>query len=364
MEELKTPLYEIHKKYGGKIVPFAGYLLPVQYSAGVIKEHMAVRTQAGLFDVSHMGEIVLTGSDALRNLQIILTNDFANMADGQARYSPMCNEAGGTVDDLIVYKYKEDSYFIVVNAANKDKDFAWMKKHEFGDACFSDISDSVAQLALQGPRAKAILSKLTDEANIPQKYYHAVFDADIRGMRCIVSQTGYTGEDGYEIYIGAEHAEALWELLMEAGKDEGLLPCGLGARDTLRLEAAMPLYGHEMDDSISPLETGLGFAVKMKKESFIGKAAMEEKQPVSRKRVGLKVTGRGIVREHEDLYADGRKIGATTSGTHCPYLGYAVAMALVEADCAQPGKVVEADVRGRRVACEIVALPFYKKETK
>ena len=359
--ELKTPLYEAHVKAGGKMVPFAGYILPVQYGTGVIKEHMAVRTQAGLFDVSHMGEILCEGSDALENLQMLLTNNFANMADGQARYSPMCNEKGGTVDDLIVYKESEDHYFIVVNAANKDKDYQWMLSHQFGEVTFTDVSDRYAQLALQGPKAMEILRKLTGEESIPKKYYHAVFGAEVGGIPCIVSKTGYTGEDGVELYLDSEKAEQMWNLLLENGTEEGLVPCGLGARDTLRMEAAMPLYGQEMDEEVTPLETGLGFAVKMAKEDFIGKKAMEQQGEPKRKRVGLKVTGRGIIREHQDVYAEGKVIGHTTSGTHCPYLGYPVAMALVEAQYTEGLTKVSVEVRGRMVEAEVAPLPFYKR---
>ena len=359
--ELKTPLYEAHVKAGGKIVPFGGYLLPVQYKEGVIKEHMAVRTQAGLFDVSHMGEILCQGKDALANLQMMLTNNFDNLTDGQARYSPMCNEQGGTVDDLIVYKKGEEDYFIVVNAANKDKDYQWMLDHQFGEVTFTDVSDQYAQLALQGPKAMEILRKLAPEENIPKKYYHAVFDTEAAGIPCIISKTGYTGEDGVEIYLDSARAQEMWDALLEAGKEEGLIPCGLGARDTLRMEAAMPLYGHEMDEQVTPLEAGRGFAVKMTKEDFIGKKALEEKGEPARKRIGLKVTGRGIIREHQDVYLGDRLIGHTTSGTHCPYLGCPVAMALVDADCTEPGTKVEADVRGRRVEAQIVPLPFYKR---
>ena len=361
--ELKTPLYDAHVKAGGKIVPFAGYLLPVQYGTGVITEHMAVREKAGLFDVSHMGEVLCQGKDALANLQKLLTNDFTNMVDGQARYSPMCNENGGTVDDLIVYKRGDNDYFIVVNAANKDKDYQWMLDHQFGEVTFTDASSEYGQIALQGPKAMEILKKLTVEENIPKKYYHAVFDTEVAGIPCIISKTGYTGEDGVELYLASENTEKMWDALLEAGKDEGLIPCGLGARDTLRMEAAMPLYGHEMDDEISPLETGLKFAVKMgKEEDFIGKKAMEERGEPKITRIGLKVTGRGIIREHQDVYVGEKKIGHTTSGTHCPFLGYPIAMALVDADSVEIGDTVEADVRGRRVAAEVVALPFYKRE--
>lgn len=359
--ELKTPLYEAHMKAGGKIVPFGGYLLPVQYGTGVIKEHMAVRTQAGLFDVSHMGEILCEGKDALANLQMILTNKFENMVDGQARYSPMCNENGGTVDDLIVYKRADEHYFIVVNAANKDKDYQWMLNHQFGEVTFTDVSEQYAQLALQGPKAMEILKKLTAEENIPKKYYHAVFDTEVAGIPCIISKTGYTGEDGVELYLDSSKAEEMWDILLENGKEEGLIPCGLGARDTLRIEAAMPLYGHEMDDEVTPLETGLGFAVKMAKDDFIGKAALEAKGEPKIKRIGLKVTGRGIIREHQDVFVNGDKIGHTTSGTHCPYLGYPIAMALVDAACAEVGTKVSVEVRGRRVEAEVVGLPFYKR---
>ncbi len=360
--ELKTPLYEAHVKAGGKMVPFAGYILPVQYETGVIKEHMAVRTQSGLFDVSHMGEITCKGKDALANLQKILTNSFENMIDGQARYSPMCNENGGTVDDLIVYKKGENDYFIVVNAANKDKDFQWMLSHQFGDAVFEDVSSQYAQIALQGPEAMGILKKLTSEENIPKKYYHAVFDGEVAGIKCIVSKTGYTGEDGVELYVCCNDAEKLWNILLENGKEEGLIPCGLGARDTLRMEAAMPLYGHEMDDEITPLETGLDFAVKMNKDDFIGKSAIIEKGEPKIKRVGLKVTGRGIIREHQEVFADVKCIGHTTSGTHCPYLNYPVGMALIQKEYAETGKKFEVEVRGRKVEVEVVPLPFYKRK--
>jgi len=360
--EMKTTLYDTHVRYGGKMVPFAGYLLPVQYSAGVIKEHMAVREACGLFDVSHMGEITCTGPDALANLNRILTNDFSGMYDGQARYSPMCYEDGGVVDDLIVYKMKDDDYLIVVNASNKDKDFAWMKEHEQGNAVFTDISGTISQIALQGPRAEAILKKLTDERSMPEKYYSCTPKAKVAGISCIISRTGYTGEDGYELYMAAEKAPAMWEALMEAGKDMGLIPCGLGARDTLRLEAGMPLYGHEMDETVNPVETGLGFAVKRAKEAFIGKEALPKAEELTRKRVGLKVTGRGIIREQAPIYAGETLIGISTSGTHAPYLGYPIAMALLEIPYTKPGTKVEAEVRGRRVEAEVIALPFYKRK--
>lgn len=359
--ERKTPLYEKHVEAGGKIVPFAGYLLPVQYKAGVIAEHKAVREACGLFDVSHMGEIICKGKDALKCVNMLLTNDFNGMYDGQARYSPMCNENGGVVDDLIVYKKSDEEYLIVVNAANREKDFEWMKAHATGDAVIEDHSDEYGQLALQGPKAQAILERLADKDSIPKEYYSAVFDGKVGGIDCIVSRTGYTGEDGFEFYCKSEDAPALWDLLLKEGVADGLIPCGLGARDTLRLEAGMPLYGHEMNDDISPRETGLGIFVKMDKDDFIGKAALEAKGTPTIKRVGLKVTGRGIIREHADVYAGDVKIGYTTSGTHAPHLGYPVAMAIIDKKYSELGSVVEAEVRGRRIAAEIVKSQFYKR---
>lgn len=360
--ELKTPLYEKHLEAKGKIVPFAGYLLPVQYPTGVITEHMAVRQKCGMFDVSHMGEIILKGPDSVAWLNHLLTNDYTVMEDGQARYSPMCNENGGVVDDLIVYKVRKDVYFIVVNAANKDKDYEWMKAHAQGDITLTDMSADIVQIALQGPKAREIAAKIVKDEDTPRKYYTAKFNVDVKGIPCIVSQTGYTGEDGFEFYCSAADGPALWDLLLESGKDEGLIPCGLGARDTLRLEAAMPLYGHEMNDEISPREASLGIFVKMGKEEFIGKAALEEKGTPQIKRVGLKVTGRGIVREHVDLYAGDKKVGVSTSGTHAPLLGYPIAMGIIEKEYTEVGTKLEADVRGRRVEVEVVKLPFYKRE--
>lgn len=358
--ELKTPLYDCHVASGGKMVPFAGYLLPVQYS-DVIAEHLAVRNQAGLFDVSHMGEVMIAGPDALAAINYLYTNDFTNMQDGRVRYSPMCNEDGGVVDDLIVYRMAADRYLVVVNAANRQKDVEWMKAHLSGDVTLEDQSDEYAQLALQGPKSREILARVMAEDEIPAKYYTFRDNVMVAGANCLVSQTGYTGEHGYEIYCRPEDAPGIWEALLAAGRADGLIPCGLGARDTLRLEAAMPLYGHEMDDTITPLETGLGFAVKMQKPEFIGKTAMLAKGEPKICRVGLKVTGRGIIREQCKIFAGGREIGTTTSGTHCPYLGGAYAMALVDQESSETGTPVEAEVRGRRIAAEITALPFYKK---
>lgn len=358
--EQKTPLYDSHIAAGGKMVPFAGYLLPVQYR-GVIDEHLAVRRQAGLFDVSHMGEIVISGPSALANINNLFTNDFTNLAVGRVRYSPMCNERGGIVDDFIVYRMAEDRYLVVVNASNRHKDAAFMRERLFGDVTLEDISDDIAQIALQGPKSREILARVMDEERIPAKYYSFTDKLDVAGVNCLVSQTGYTGELGYELYCAPQDVTRLWDALLTAGKDDGLIPCGLGARDTLRLEAAMPLYGHEMNDDISPLETGLDFAVKMTKADFVGKKGMESRGEPAITRVGLKVTGRGIAREHNFIYSGDRKIGETTSGTHCPFLGGAYAMALVEKTDAEIGTAVQIDVRGRKIDAEIIPLPFYKK---
>jgi aminomethyltransferase len=298
--------------------------------------------------------------DALQNLNRIFTNDFTGMQDGRVRYSPLCNENGGIVDDMVVYRFAEDRYMIVPNASNKDKVAAFVTPSLSGDVTMEDVSDATAQIALQGPKSKEILKKLCDEALIPEKYYSFTDNVDIKGVVCLLSSTGYTGELGYEFYCDSAQAETLWDILFETGNKYGLIPCGLGARDTLRLEAAMPLYGHEMNDDISPLETNLHFAVKMQKPDFIGKSALIERGEPRITRVGLKVTGRGIVREHCPIFIGEEKIGETTSGTHLPYLNGAYAMALIDVAHAAPGTIVEAEVRGRRIAAALVPLPFYK----
>lgn len=357
---LKTPLYDCHVGLNAKIVDFAGYQLPVQYM-GIIEEHMAVRTRAGIFDVSHMGEIFLYGPDALANLNHLLTNDYTNLQNGRVRYSPMCNESGGVVDDLVVYQLAADRFLLVVNAANHQKDVDWIKGHLQGDVKMEDQSDSYAQLALQGPRARDILAKVTKAENIPNQYYSFKDQVIVAGKTCMLSQTGYTGEHGYEIYMDPQDAPHIWQELLAAGKEEGMVPCGLGARDTLRLEASMPLYGHEMTDQITPLEACLNFAVKMQKEDFIGKQALVEKGEPVLTRVGLKVTGRGIVREQCSIYQGEDKVGETTSGTHCPYLQGAYAMALLDREYSQNGTELEAKVRGRRIPVQVVPLPFYRR---
>jgi aminomethyltransferase len=357
--EKKTPLYQWHTAHGGKIVPFGGCLLPVQYEQGVIAEHLAVRQGAGLFDVSHMGEFIIRGKEALPNLQRILSNDFTGMGRGRVRYTLMCNEEGGIVDDLVVCKMDDDRYMLVVNAANRDKDATWIQGRLEGSVSFEDISDSLAQIALQGPGSEAILASLSK--TIPEKYYTLIEKGNAAGIDCIVSRTGYTGERGFEFYCSPEKAEALWERLLDAGKAASLIPCGLGARDTLRLEAAMPLYGHEMDDTVTPFEAALGFAVRMDKGDFIGKKALAGKETPSRVRTGLRVTGRGIIREQDEVFFREKPVGKTTSGTFCPWLKGAFAMALVDAAIVPPGTPVKVDVRGRWVEAETCSLPFYTK---
>lgn len=361
--EKKTPLYESHAALGGKIVEFGGYLMPVQYPAGLIAEHMAVRTHAGLFDVSHMGELILEGPAAVENLQRLLTADISKMTDGQVKYAMLCNDQGGIVDDLVICRRAADRYLLVINAGNRDKDAAWVSSHLSGDVHYADVGDQIGQLALQGPVSATILEKLCASSDLPEKYYHFTENVTVhlpgRDITVLISQTGYTGEFGYELYCRAGDTVDLWNALLAAGEDVGLLPCGLGARDTLRLEASMPLYGHEMNDDISPKEAGL--PCKLDGKDFIGRDAIIARGTPKFRRVGLKVTGRGIVREHCDIYDPaGKKIGFTTSGTLCPYLGYAVAMGYLETEEIQEGRKLEADVRGRKIAVELVPMPFYK----
>lgn len=359
--ELKTPIYEWHVKCEGKMVPFAGYILPVQYKSGLITEHNTVRQKAGMFDVSHMSEIFVEGKDALKNIQNIFANDFSTMNIGQIKYTVMLNENGGIMDDMIIYKMGEEKFLIVGNAANREKDFNWIKEKTEGEAKALDKSDEYAQIALQGPLSVEILKTMMKEEDIPQKYYYFNENVLIEGMECILSQTGYTGELGFEIYTKSENGPKLWEVLLEKGKDFGLIPCGLGARDTLRLEAGMPLYGHEMNDEISPLEAGLSWSVKMNKGDFIGKDALLKRGEPDKKLVGLKVTGRGIVREDCEILLDGTAIGKTTSGTHAPFLGYPIASGYVCKNHSEIGTAVKVNVRGREIEAEVIKMPFYKR---
>ena len=358
--EWKTPLYDVHVEEGGKVVPFAGYLLPVQYGTGIKAEHEAVRTKVGLFDVSHMGEVAFRGPGALATINHLFTNDYTDMPVGRVRYGVMCNDHGGCIDDLIVYKFGDEDYFVVVNASNREKDVAHMAANLLPDTRFEDLSDGIAELALQGPRAKDVMARLSDVDQLPQRYYTAVRHVEVAGIDCMVSRTGYTGEFGYELYCSPDDAVALWHALRQAGEEFGLIPCGLGARDTLRLEASMPLYGHEMDEDTTPLEAGLQLGVRMGKPEFIGREAILAAGEPTHVRAGLVVTGRGIVREHMDVYADGRLVGQTTSGTFAPHLKKAIAMARIEASSAVEGTPLTVDVRGRSVEAVVVPMPFYK----
>ncbi len=359
MQEAKrTPLYDNHLRLGGKMVEFGGWALPVQYSA-ILTEHKAVREACGVFDVSHMGEITARGDGALAFLNTICTNDFTGMPDHSCRYSPMCYEDGGTVDDLIVYKRGEGDYLIIVNASNTDKDYAWMQAHQGAGVVLANISDETAQLAVQGPLYRDVLAKAGVSGELPEKPYTFVEQVQIAGIPCLVSKTGYTGEPGVEIYLAPADAPALHDALIAAGA----VPCGLGARDTLRFECSMPLYGHELSQEITPLECGLKTFVKMDKPDFIGKAALEAK-PRARRRIGLELIDRGIAREHcPVLDAEGNIVGETTSGGPAPTLGKNVAMALVTLEAAELSELF-IEVRGKKLRAARTKLPFYKSTSK
>lgn len=357
----RTPLYLKHLEQGGVMVDFAGYELPVRYPKGIIAEHNAVRNAAGLFDVSHMGEFTLKGKDAVKALNRVFTNDFTVMDAGRVRYSLMCYPGGGAVDDVLVYKKSAEDFLIVVNAANKDKDFEWMSANlDDLEVEFEDISDKVAQLALQGPRSKEILSLIADVKELPEKYYSFKENVSAGGVNALVSRTGYTGEDGYELYCAPSEAPKLYDALIAAGFSYGLTPAGLGARDTLRTEAAMPLYGHELRAEYPVSEAGLDFAIKYAKEDFIGKEALLSRPPQF-VRIGVRAIDRGIVREETPIFtADGAEAGIATSGTMSITLGYAIAMLRVRREYAD--SELYAEVRGRRIKLERTELPFYKRE--
>ena len=349
----KTPLYEAHIALGGKMVEFGGWALPVQYTT-ILGEHKAVREACGLFDVSHMGEVTVQGPSALAFLNRLCTNDFTSMEVGRCRYSPMCYDNGGTVDDLIVYKMGDEDYLVIVNAANCDKDFAWMREHAPEGVTLENVSDETAQLALQGPLFREILAKVGTEGTLPEKPYRFTREMTVAGIPCLVSSTGYTGEPGVEIYLAAENAAKLHAALIAAGA----VPCGLGARDTLRFECAMPLYGHELSADITPLECGLGSFVKLDKPDFIGRQALLA--PPQRRRIGLILEDRGIAREHFPVLDEaGREVGFVTSGMPAPTLGCNAAMALVSLEAAE-APYLWPQVRGRALKARRVPLPFYR----
>lgn len=359
----RTPLYDEHRALDARLVEFSGWEMPVQYSS-ILEEHRTVRTRAGLFDVSHMGEFRVEGQDALAYLQYLVPNDVSKLAIHQALYTQLCLPDAGTIDDLLIYRLDENQYMTVVNAGNIDKDFAWAEKQSRNfDIRLTNQSDSTGLLALQGPEAQNILQPLTEVDLSGIRYYH--FDTGkVNGIDCIISRTGYTGEDGFELYCSSADVVKLWRDLLAAGKERGLLPAGLGARDTLRLEAGYCLYGHELDEATNPLEASLGWTIKLNKGEFIGHDALAKikEQGVKRKLIGIEMVERGVCRGGYGIYADGRQIGALTSGTPSPTLNKNIGMGYVEAAYAVPGKSVHIDIRGKRTAAQIIALPFYKRQ--
>ncbi|HLJ80416.1 MAG TPA: glycine cleavage system aminomethyltransferase GcvT [Ktedonobacterales bacterium] len=360
----RTPLYETHKALGARLVEFGGWEMPVQYS-GILEEHRAVRERAGLFDVSHMGEFRVEGAGALAFLQSLIPNDVSRLADNQALYSQICRPDGGTLDDLLIYRRGEGRYMVVVNAGTTPKDWGWLSQHAAGrdDLTLTNISDETALLALQGPLAPQILQPLTDMPLSEIVYYH-FRPGTVAGSDCLISRTGYTGEDGFELYCAPASAVALWNTLLEAGKPAGLLPAGLGARDTLRLEAGYCLYDHELTEDITPLEAGLGWSIKLNKAAdFIGKQALVEEKAngLRRKLVGIELRARGVPRAGYDILKNGERIGAVTSGTMAPTLGRAAAMGYVPPADAQMGAEIGVDIRGKLTPAVIVPLPFYKR---
>ena len=361
----KTPLNEVHRTLGGKMVDFGGWDMPVQYKAGVIEEHMATRTRAGLFDVSHMGEIWVEGRDAIPFVNRITTNDVTKLVDGQAHYSTLTNENGGVVDDLLVYRFNDEKLLLVVNASTTDKDWAWITSHkgEDDDLALTNASVSYCQIAIQGPKAIGILQKLTDTNLDEIKYYHFTI-GHVDGVESIISRTGYTGEDGFEVYAPAENAQQLWEKMLETGAEEGILPCGLAARNTLRLESAMSLYGHELGDDITPLEANLGWITKLQKGDFVGRDKIAElkEKGIKRKLVGFEMREPGIARDGYDVYVEDNKVGTVTSGSPAPFLKKNIGLAFVPPEFANVGQELRIDVRGKRLAAEVVPTPFYKRQ--
>jgi len=363
-EELKkTPLNAAHHKLGAKMVPFVGWEMPVQYS-GVIDEHMAVRTKAGLFDVSHMGEIIVTGSDALAFLQKVSSNNVAKLVPGKIQYTGLLYPQGTFVDDMLIYCFNEEHYFVVVNAANTDKDFAYMLENAEGDVKIENASDRYAQIAIQGPQALEILDPLCELELADMKYYW-FGEGEVCGVEALVSRTGYTGEDGFEVYCLPDQAEKVWFAIMEAGKPYGLLPCGLAARDTLRLEAKMALYGNDIDETTTVLEADLGWILKFKRPvDFLGKEILlkQKKEGVARKLVGFEMLDRGIARHGYPVYVDGKEVGKVTSGSYAPFLKKNIGLAYLPIGSTEIGTEFEVDVRGRRLRARVVETPFYSRD--
>lgn len=359
----KTPLNDKHRSLGAKMVDFGGWDMPVQYS-GILDEHRAVRSRVGLFDVSHMGEIDVQGPDALKLVNKVITNDAKKLKIKQTLYSPMCYDNGGVVDDLLIYKLADDHYFLVVNASNIDKDFQWFVQNAQGlDVKVINLSNQFAQLAVQGPKAEAVLKKLTDYDLASIKYYWFAFTR-VDGVDCLISRTGYTGEDGFEIYVKPEFVGQLWERILTAGKAEGILPIGLGARDTLRFEARLPLYGQELSPEITPFEAGLSNFVKLDKADFNGKQALVKQQQewLTRRLVGFEMIERGIPRSHYPITADGQEIGWVSTGSYSPTLDKNIGLGFVNPRFAPLGTEIEVVIRGKGIKAKVVPTPFYRRK--
>lgn len=367
MENLKkTPLCNVYERYGGKVIDFAGWALPVQFE-GIIPEHEAVRNAAGLFDVSHMGEVEVKGPQAFDFVQNLVTNDISVLEDNQVLYTMMCYPNGGVVDDLLVYKFNSEYFYLVINASNVDKDYQWMldNKGEY-KTDLTNLSNEVAELALQGPEAQNILQKLTDTDLSEIKFFYCKRDVVVSGVKCLVSRTGYTGEDGFEIYVAPEHAEMLWHRILEVGKDNGIKPAGLGCRDTLRFEATLPLYGNEISKDVTPLEAGLGFFVKLNKDNFIGKDALvkQKAEGLKRKIVGFEMKDKGIPRHGYEVAVNGNIIGFVTTGYFSPTLRKNIGLAMVAIEYSELGTPIDIIVRNKPVKAEVISKTFYKKNYK
>jgi aminomethyltransferase len=362
----RTPLNSAHRQMGGRMVDFGGWDMPVQYPAGTIEEHLRTRTHAGLFDVSHMGEIDVAGSDAIAFVNRITSNDVRKLVDGQAQYTALTTPQGTVIDDLLVYRLAEDHLLLVVNASTTEKDWEWIKSnHKDESVELKNVSAEYCQIALQGPDAETILQKLTDVPLSEIKYYHFTRGV-VDGVSGIISRTGYTGEDGFEIYAPADRAEQLWNKILDAGETSsptGVLPCGLAARNTLRLEAGLALYGNEIDETTTLLEANLGWICKLDKGDFIGRESLlrQREEGVKRKLVGFEVTERGIARDHQDVVIDEERAGQVTSGSPAPYLKKNIGFAYLPVGYANVGQQIKIDVRGKLVGAQIVKAPFYKR---
>jgi aminomethyltransferase len=360
----KTPLNARHRASGAKMVPFAGWDMPVEYS-GVTNEHLAVRTRAGLFDVSHMGEMEIAGKDALAAVQRISSNDASKLAIGQAQYSGLLTPNGTFVDDLLVYRLAASHFLLVVNAGNIAKDYAWMAERMAGtgDAVIVDASSRYALIALQGPEALNVLQPLTGVDLAGMKYYW-FGHGEVANVRATVSRTGYTGEDGFEIFVPPQQADKVWLAILESGKAADVIPCGLGARDTLRLEAGMRLHGNDIDETTSAVEADLNWIVGWKKEDFIGASTLRAQKAngVARKIVGFEMLDRGIGRHGYDAYIGDARAGVVTSGTQTPFLKKAIGMAYLPIEHNAPGTEFDVDIRGKRTRARVVPMPFYKRQ--